>query len=78
MSQRLQSLWARSQGRAGVVSPCLSVCRIDVATGYCAGCWRSLDEIAAWPSLSDDAKRRVWAALLQRQAAALQSESREG
>lgn len=54
----------------GVPSPCTSVCRIDPHTGWCAGCARTLDEIAAWSRLDDDAKRRVWALLPQRRAAA--------
>ncbi|WP_374674724.1 DUF1289 domain-containing protein [Ideonella sp.] len=52
----------------GVPSPCTSVCRIDPRTGWCAGCARTLDEIAAWSRLDDDAKRRVWALLPQRRA----------
>ena len=30
------------------LSPCIKVCVIDPASGLCTGCWRSLDEIAAW------------------------------
>lgn len=67
---RLQTLWTRSQERPGVVSPCISVCRMNARNGYCEGCWRSLDEIAAWSSLDDTSKRRVWQALLQREATA--------
>jgi predicted Fe-S protein YdhL (DUF1289 family) len=33
-------------------SPCIGTCRIDPATGWCQGCWRTLDEIADWPMLS--------------------------
>jgi predicted Fe-S protein YdhL (DUF1289 family) len=39
-------------------SPCVSVCRMDDALGLCAGCLRSIDEIAGW-SRADDALRRV-------------------
>jgi predicted Fe-S protein YdhL (DUF1289 family) len=46
-----------------VPSPCTSVCRIDPATGWCAGCFRTLDEIATWSSLDEDDKRAVWARL---------------
>jgi predicted Fe-S protein YdhL (DUF1289 family) len=28
-------------------SPCISVCKIDAATGYCYGCLRTLQEIGA-------------------------------
>jgi predicted Fe-S protein YdhL (DUF1289 family) len=46
-----------------VPSPCCQVCRIEPGRGRCAGCLRTLDEIAAWPQLDDAAKRAVWAAL---------------
>ena len=29
-------------------SPCISVCRMDAVSGLCEGCFRTLDEIAAW------------------------------
>ena len=35
-----------------IPSPCVGVCRLDLATGLCAGCMRTLDEIAAWPAAS--------------------------
>lgn len=41
-------------------SPCVSVCRIEPATGYCEGCHRTIDEIADWGMMSDDRKRVVW------------------
>lgn len=34
-------------------SPCIEICRIDAATGYCEGCLRTLQEIALWPELSE-------------------------
>jgi predicted Fe-S protein YdhL (DUF1289 family) len=39
---------------------------MDEATGWCRGCARTIDEIAAWGTLDDDAKRAVWARLQQR------------
>ena len=51
-----------------VPSPCTSVCAIDPASGWCAGCLRTLDEIAAWGSLDDAAKRKVWQRLAARRA----------
>lgn len=38
-------------------SPCTKVCRIDTATGFCLGCWRTGEEIGAWPALSATEKR---------------------
>ena len=53
----------------GVVpSPCVNVCRMNEATGLCDGCLRTIDEIAAWGSLTDLAKRAVWKQLHRRRA----------
>ena len=49
-----------------VASPCINVCQMDAATGWCAGCLRTLDEIALWSSLDDPTRRAVWQALAQR------------
>ena len=49
-----------------VVSPCMSVCRMDAASGFCEGCMRTLDEIAAWGMMDNAAKRAVWALIEQR------------
>ncbi len=51
-----------------VPSPCTSVCTLDSRTGFCVGCFRTLDEIAAWSDLDDEARRAVWAALAGRRA----------
>ena len=54
---------------APVASPCIDVCAIDPRTGWCAGCLRTLDEIAAWGSLDNAARRSVWKRLHERRAA---------
>jgi predicted Fe-S protein YdhL (DUF1289 family) len=46
-----------------VESPCTSVCSIDPVSGLCAGCLRTLDEIAGWVDFSTAEKRGVIAAL---------------
>jgi predicted Fe-S protein YdhL (DUF1289 family) len=51
---------------AGVASPCINVCRMDEASGWCEGCLRTIDEIAAWASLGDDDKCAVWLRLEER------------
>ena len=51
-----------------VASPCTSVCRMDDASGLCVGCARTLDEIANWSVLDDDARRTIVAALPARKA----------
>ena len=64
---------------AGVASPCINVCRMDAATGWCEGCLRTIDEIVAWGSMADDHKQAVWRLIEQRRvsweaAAATRSE----
>ena len=44
---------------AEIASPCTKVCAIDAATGWCAGCLRTIDEIAAWGGLDDAGRRAV-------------------
>jgi uncharacterized protein len=44
---------------AEVASPCVGLCRIDPVSQWCEGCFRTLDEIAAWSALDDEAKRQV-------------------
>lgn len=53
-----------------VLSPCIGVCEMDVDSGYCRGCWRTLGEIAAWPDYGDERRREVLAALGEREARA--------
>lgn len=52
----------------GVASPCVNVCRMHAGTGWCEGCARTIDEIAAWGGLADEARRRIWQLLPERQA----------
>jgi uncharacterized protein len=44
-------------------SPCIGVCVINEQTQWCDGCFRSLDEIAAWWNYSPAQKRAVLAQL---------------
>jgi predicted Fe-S protein YdhL (DUF1289 family) len=41
---------------------------MNAQTGWCEGCFRSIDEIAAWSSMSDMQKRAVWKLLPARRA----------
>jgi uncharacterized protein len=49
-----------------VPSPCISICRMDAATGFCEGCFRTLDEIRVWGMLPDPRRREVWQLIEQR------------
>jgi hypothetical protein len=63
----------RAEGASDVASPCISVCEMDPASRLCRGCFRTLDEIAAWSVLDDDARRAVMDALPARRARITQS-----
>ena len=49
-----------------VPSPCISVCRMDAVTGWCEGCFRTLEEVAGWGMASDEEKLAVWRQLVER------------
>ena len=40
-------------------SPCIQLCQIDRTTGLCAGCARSLDEIAGWAGFSEERRAEI-------------------
>jgi uncharacterized protein len=46
-----------------VTSPCIGVCRMHAESGWCEGCLRTLDEIAAWGNLGDADRLRVMRSL---------------
>lgn len=52
------------RGSAAVMSPCINVCKME--QGLCAGCFRTIDEIARWANAGDDDKRLILAAVAQR------------
>ena len=49
-----------------VVSPCISICQMHEPTGWCKGCYRTLDEIAAWALSSESGKQAIWQQLPER------------
>ncbi|WP_417673337.1 DUF1289 domain-containing protein [Roseibium sp.] len=44
-------------------SPCTKVCQIDQYTKLCLGCYRTLDEIATWGSMTSKDRERILADL---------------
>lgn len=42
-----------------IESPCVGVCTMDEATGYCLGCYRTIEEIQGWWDLDNPAKKSV-------------------
>ena len=49
-----------------MLTPCIGVCELD-ERNICAGCYRSLDEIGAWSSMTDAARSQIMARLDQRE-----------
>ncbi|MGX1098425.1 DUF1289 domain-containing protein [Amorphus sp. MBR-141] len=49
-----------------MTSPCVKTCRMDNASGYCVGCGRTIDEIAAWGSLPEARRREIMSRLTNR------------
>lgn len=49
-----------------IPSPCIQHCQMDRTTGYCAGCLRTLEEIAAWSRLDNAHKSTILSKLSER------------
>lgn len=51
-----------------IESPCILVCSIDMASGYCFGCGRTREEIASWVGYSAADRRAIMEELPERLA----------
>ena len=60
-----------------IESPCILVCSIDMATGYCFGCGRTRDEISDWLTMTPETRRAVMAELPARLATVERKPRRE-
>jgi len=49
-----------------VATPCVKVCVVDGESGLCLGCYRTLNEIAAWGAFTPEQRDRVMAELPDR------------
>lgn len=49
-----------------IESPCIKLCTLDADSGWCLGCLRDLDEIAAWSGLDDAGKQAILDRIAQR------------
>jgi len=49
-----------------IQSPCINICKMDAASGLCAGCYRTLDEITRWSRVDDAARANILAAVARR------------
>jgi uncharacterized protein len=48
---------------APIRTPCIKVCVVDEDSGLCLGCFRDLQEIAAWSRLSEAERERLMSEL---------------
>jgi predicted Fe-S protein YdhL (DUF1289 family) len=53
---------------APIKTPCIKVCVVDGESGLCLGCYRKLNEVAAWGRLTDDERDRILAELPDRRS----------
>jgi len=51
-----------------VKTPCIKVCIVDGESGLCMGCYRKLNEVAAWGRLSDAERKAIMAVLPDRRS----------
>jgi predicted Fe-S protein YdhL (DUF1289 family) len=55
-------LWVRNE----IDSPCVKLCVIHPKVGICAGCYRTLQEIAEWSAMPQADRRALMADLPER------------
>ena len=60
--QNIDNLWKRDE----INSPCVKLCSIHPAERICVGCYRSMEEIGAWSSLSTEVRLEIMAELPSR------------
>jgi predicted Fe-S protein YdhL (DUF1289 family) len=48
---------------------------MDQKSKWCMGCWRTIDEIVAWSSDSDETKKKVWGLIALRKNGAMNHNS---
>jgi uncharacterized protein len=53
---------------ASLASPCINVCTLDAATGWCRGCGRTIGEISNWSAKPAAERRTILDALPPRMA----------
>jgi predicted Fe-S protein YdhL (DUF1289 family) len=47
-------------------SPCVNICVIKTETGFCSGCFRTIDEISRWQVLTSEQKIELLGELADR------------
>ena len=60
--QNIDNLWVRKE----IDSPCVKLCSIHPTERICVGCYRSMEEIGAWSSLSSEVRLEIMSELPSR------------
>lgn len=53
---------------APIRTPCIKVCVVDGESGLCLGCYRRLNEVAAWARFTDAERDAILAELPDRRS----------
>ena len=61
-NQNIQNIWLRKE----IDSPCIKLCSIHPTERICVGCYRSMEEIGAWSSLSSEVRLEIMSELPSR------------
>ncbi len=48
-------VWTRNE----IESPCVQICVVDPKSRLCLGCFRSIDEIKDWSTMSAEGRRLI-------------------
>jgi predicted Fe-S protein YdhL (DUF1289 family) len=62
------SVEARTGPPAPIRTPCIKVCVVDGESGLCMGCYRRLNEVAAWSRFTDAERDAILAELPDRKS----------
>jgi predicted Fe-S protein YdhL (DUF1289 family) len=49
-----------------ISTPCIKICTMDPQAGICAGCGRTLEEIARWGGMTESERLRIMQLLAAR------------
>lgn len=56
-----------STDQTPVESPCVGICAMNDDTGFCEGCYRTIDEIRDWWDMQPGQQRSLLESLAERQ-----------
>jgi predicted Fe-S protein YdhL (DUF1289 family) len=57
---------AAADPREPVPSPCVGICKMDERHAWCAGCFRTVEELTVWSTASNVTKLHVWQQIKER------------